>query len=289
MAKCTNVANVTCHLWTNGCKIAKKTRLLAETTNRKDDIVSLSMKYLTILADATKSYYTEPELAELAAGLGVDFSYNFYTGLQHITWARSLIQTIEQGNNRRFLTVLVISLLSRAREGVAYARGYDKVQHHQSMVDLLTPLKSELEDGGLPSELSVPERNPFTAKSECRELLGQTETEVTIVDNWVGTGTLDCLRDVNQHIKVLTGQQAGSLADGFERALQDFKTEGYSIEVRKHPKLHDRYILFNDRCWLAGSSLKDAGKKAFNIIEVVDSKALIQAEVTKKWGEAIPI
>lgn len=251
--------------------------------------MSLDMKYITILADATKSYYADPELMELVVGFSLDFSYNFYTGVQHVAWARSLIQTVEHGNNRRFLMALVTSLLSRAREGVAHARGDEKRQHHQSMVDLLAQLESELEAGGLPSELSVPESNPFTAKSECRELLGQAETEVTIVDNWVGIGTLDCLRDVNQHVKVLTGQKSGSLADGFERALHDFKAEGHSIEVRKHPKLHDRYILFNDRCWLAGSSLKDAGKKAFNIIEIIDSKALIQAEATKKWGESTPL
>jgi hypothetical protein len=79
------------------------------------------------------------------------------------------------------------------------------------------------------------------------------------------------------------------LADDFERALQDFITEGHSIEVRRHPKLHDRYILFNNRCWLAGSSLKDAGKKAFNVIELVDGKTLIFAEVTKKWEESISL
>jgi hypothetical protein len=251
--------------------------------------MSIDVKYIAILADAAKSYYTDPELLELATGFDLDFSYDLYTGVQHVAWARSLIQNVEHGNNRRFLIALVTSLLSRAREGVAHARWDEKRQHHQSMVDLLTPLESELEAGGLPSELTVPESNPFTAKSECRELLGQAETEVTIVDNWVGIGTLDCLRDIAQHTRLLTGQHPSSVGTGFERALQDFKSEGYSVEVRRHPKLHDRYILFNDRCWLAGSSLKDAGKKALNIIEIVDSKSLIQAEVTKKWEESTPL
>jgi len=90
-------------------------------------------------------------------------------------------------------------------------------------------------------------------------------------------------------VRLLTGQNVSSLADGFERALQDFKTEEHSIEVRRHPKLHDRYLLFNNRCWLAGSSLKDAGKKAFNIIEFVDSKTIIRAEVIRKWEKATPL
>jgi hypothetical protein len=157
------------------------------------------------------------------------------------------------------------------------------------MIDLITPLEVELQEGGLPYELCVPENNPFTAKSESREFLGKAATEIIVVDNWVGINTLDCLRDVNQHIKILTGQHSNSLDDDFLRALQDFRAEGHWIEVRRHQKLHDRYILFNNRCWLAGSSLKDAGKKAFNVIELVDSKTLIYAEVTKKWEESIPL
>lgn len=250
--------------------------------------MGIDAKYITILADATKFYYDNSELMELSAGFGLDFSYDLCTGVAHVAWARSLIRNVEHGNNRRFLLALVASLVSRAREGVAHAKGDEKRQHHQSVVNLLAPLEYDLQVGGLPSELSVPESNPFTAKSESREFLGQAETEVFVVDNWVGIGTLDCLRDVSQHVRLLTGQHASSLADGFERALQDFKAEGHSIEVRRHSKLHDRYLLFNNRCWLAGSSLKDAGKKAFNIIEVVDSKTLIQAEVTRKWGESTP-
>jgi hypothetical protein len=51
--------------------------------------------------------------------------------------------------------------------------------------------------------------------------------------------------------------------------------------------LHDRYISFNDRCWLSGSSLKDAGKKAFNVIEFVDGKTAIRSEIETKWQSAI--
>jgi hypothetical protein len=250
--------------------------------------MALDTKYIATLADATKFYYNDSELMELCTAFDVDLSYHLISGVPHLAWMRSLFQKIEHGNNRRFLRALVVSLLSRAREGVAHA-DYGKRYHHQSMVDLIAPLELELQEGGLPYELCVPENNPSTAKSESREFLGKAETEVTVVDNWVGINTLDCLRDVNQHIRILTGQHSNSLTDDFARALQDFQDEGYLIEIRRHPKLHDRYILFNDRCWLAGSSLKDAGIKAFNVIELVDGKTLVYAEVTKKWEESIPL
>lgn len=245
-------------------------------------------KHIATLADATKFYYSDSELMELCTAFDVDLSYHLLSGVPHLAWVRSLIQYIEHGNNRRFLQALLLSLLSRAREGVART-GYEKRNHHQSMVDLLAPLEAEFRDGGIPSELTVPENNPLTAKSDSREFLSKADTEITIVDNWVGIKTLDCLRDVNQHIRILTGQQSNSLEDNFERTLQDFKSEGHAVDVRRHPKLYDRFILFNNRCWVAGSSLKEAGKKAFNVIELVDSKALIYAEVTKKWEESMPL
>jgi len=51
--------------------------------------------------------------------------------------------------------------------------------------------------------------------------------------------------------------------------------------------LHDRHLVFNDRCWLLGGSLKDAGKKPFNCIEVVD-KAGIVADLENRWMTATP-
>jgi hypothetical protein len=37
-----------------------------------------------------------------------------------------------------------------------------------------------------------------------------------------------------------------------------------------------------------GSSLKDGGRKAFSMIEIVDGKATVVADVEAKWNEAQP-
>jgi len=248
--------------------------------------MALDNKYIAILADATKFYYSDSELMELCTAFEVDLSYHLLSGVPHLAWARSLIQYIDRGNNRRFLMALVASLLSRARGGLAHTE-FAKRYHHQSMLDLLTPLEVELQEGGIPSELIVPEKDPSSAKSESRGFFGNAETEITVVDSLVGINTLDCLREVRQRIRILTGQHSDSLNDDFEEALADFKIEGHIIEVRSHPKLHDRYFLFNNRCWLSGLSLQDAGKEAFNVIEFIDGKSLIYAEVARKWEEAV--
>jgi hypothetical protein len=138
----------------------------------------------------------------------------------------------------------------------------------------------------LPAEINAPEGSRFTAKSKVREFLREADTPLTVVDNYIGAGTLDCLRDVKQPVRLLTGSGDKCIEAGFERVLADFRAEGFQIEVRRHKKLHDRYILFAEKAWLVGSSLKDAGLKAFNMIEIIDGKQAVAADVEAKWLEA---
>ena len=89
-------------------------------------------------------------------------------------------------------------------------------------------------------------------------------------------------------IQLLTGAHDAAIEKDFGRHLNEFISEGRLIEVRRHPKLHDRYIILNGRCWLIGSSLKDAGKKMFSMIEVTDTCETIKKDVEDKWKESIP-
>ena len=65
----------------------------------------------------------------------------------------------------------------------------------------------------------------------------------------------------------------------------EFRSEGRKVDVRRHAKLHDRYLIFYDRCWLVGGSIKDAGKNALNVIECLDSKRSIVIDAEAKWAE----
>lgn len=247
----------------------------------------MDVRHVPVLADAIKAYYQDTkELFELCAlvdldldlsGPDIDFSY--------VKFSRFLIMQIEYDNRRRFLETIIPSLLNRALERAAHSQ-WDAQEFHRKMVGNLEQIALALQEGGLPEQVTVPENKPFTAKSEIRDLLGAAETAVTIVDNYVGIGTLDCLCGVEHPIRLLAGQHPNSIAKGFNSSLRDFLAEGRLIEVRQHPKLHDRFILFNGRCWLMGSSLKDAGKKIMNIIECVDIKDKVASEIENKWMEA---
>ena len=244
----------------------------------------MDVKYIPLLNDSIKTYYKIDALSKLCNLFDIKFEL-YGTDLSFLEFSEHLITKIEHDNNRRFLDALVPSLLSRAQRGAAENK-YEKQEFHRSMVTKLEQLSSELGEAIIPEEVSVPEKKPFTAKSEVRELLSSAETELTIVDNYIGLGTLDCFRGVEQPIRLLTGDRPNSIASGFDNELRDFISEGYHIEIRQHSKLHDRFIIFNDRCWLVGSSLKDAGKKTFNIIECVDIKDSVISEVEDKWSKA---
>ena len=68
--------------------------------------------------------------------------------------------------------------------------------HHEGMLGNIYKLQPLLEGEQTPTEISVPDNNPFTAKSKLREFVSQAETEVYLVDACIGQRTLDCLMDV---------------------------------------------------------------------------------------------
>jgi hypothetical protein len=246
----------------------------------------MSVIYVPIFTDGLREYYKDSELFELFELFDVDVPVELESNRpSHMSLSRNLLTLPEHGNNRRLLEALVPSLVSRARERMAHT-SYERQEHHRDMVNRLETLEAALGSPALPTELSAPEDHPFTAKSQIREFIGKADTPIIIVDNYVGAGTLDCLRDAQQSIRLLTGEWDKCIENGFSSALHDFRAEGFTIEVRRHKKLHDRYILFAERLWLVGSSLKDAGKKSFNAIECIDSKAGIKAVVEAKWEEA---
>jgi hypothetical protein len=235
-------------------------------------------------ADSLKAYYSNEELQELAEMFGTELEYDGY-GVSHLRLAKKLILNSELGNNRRFLETVIPNLLSRCEDSIAHT-DFERRAYHYGMRPHIEGLVKALGTDGLPSEVAVPAKNPFTAKAEVRELLAGAETEVFLVDNYIGIGTLDCLRLVGQPLRILTGDKPASIETGFDTALKEFRAEGRTIKVCRHSKLHDRYLIFNERCWLIGSSLKDAGEKTFSVVECVDTYPTIRGDTESKWLEA---
>lgn len=244
----------------------------------------MSIHLIPTLAEAIEKYYEAADYLELCQLFDVAVEFN-EGQIAFMRTARRLITEIEHSNNRRLLEALIPSLLSKSRNGIANTK-WAAQEYHSAMEIRILDLQSLLERDKIPEQITVEEQKPFTAKSEVREFLENASTPITIVDNYIGVGTLDCLRDVQHQICLLTGSHKQNIEKSFDNAFSEFKAEGRNIKIKCHSKLHDRYILFNDRCWMVGSSLKDAGKKTFNVIECVDIKEAIVKEINRKWEEA---
>ena len=170
----------------------------------------MNIEAIPILVDAIKAYYEARELEELCNSFDIELENN---GLAHVETrlAKKLISQSEHGSNRRFLESIVPSLLSRCKEGIAKTEWQGR-DFHEQMESRLQRLVILMDDQKIPAEITVSENQPFTAKSEAREFLGKAETNVTIVDPYIGLGTLDCLRDVRFPIRVLTGDRVIQLS-----------------------------------------------------------------------------
>lgn len=205
-------------------------------------------------------------------------------GDHHLIWkgARELVTKLEHGNTRRLVDSLLDLADTRNSDGIAHT-DWNQRAYHEGMAPVIGAARELLETSSVPSEITVAAGHVFSAKSKIRELFETATGEIFVVDPYVGVGTLDCLRNIGVPIRLLTGTMQNSIESGFDRALAAFQQEGHQIDVRRASQLHDRHIILNDRCWLVGGSLKDAGKKPFNCIEIADAKAATMSALDGRW------
>ena len=246
----------------------------------------LQAESVPVLADVVKEYITYDDLDALCAVFHVEPPRDGLL-VNYIALARMLVFESDNGNNLRLLRSLLSTTKTRCMDRVAQT-SFERREYHQEQLERITEIENEIAQSGAPTEITVVESRPFVAKSELRQTLATAKTEVLVVDNYVGLSTLDCLVDVRYQVRILTGAHRQAIEPGFDRALADFQAEGRIVEVRQHPRLHDRHIAFGGRCWLLGSSIKDAGRKAFNMIEVNDSRDAVLADIEQKWTEGTP-
>ena len=244
---------------------------------------------IPILASMLEEYYEPGELEELAKLFDVVLEEQTWSRTKQAWFviARQLVNNLERGNHHALLQTILEQLDIRNTTAIAHT-DFERRVAHQSLVPIIAALHTSFGEAAAPAEIAVSEGSPFSAKSQIRDLLTTASTEVLVVDSYVGVGTLDCLRSVQQKILLLTASLPSSVEAGFDAALIGFKKEGFQIEVRRGDMLHDRHLAFNDRCWLVGSSLKDAGKKAFHCMEIVDSKAEVVSSLVAKWLIGMP-
>lgn len=145
------------------------------------------------------------------------------------------------------------------------------------------------------NEIYIKSNSQFSSKYLLtNKVLTQLSGNIHICDPYIGPRIFDILLNVDKNIKIriLTANIEDKPTGNFSRTLNDFKKEGYDIEVRKYDKskIHDRYIIDNNCMWIIGHSLKDLGNKECFIFETgKDLRDAVANVFNRRWKISLSI
>ena len=237
-----------------------------------------------ILSDAIKEYFGNYEFDELCSRFGLKIEYNG----AHPNREKLVTELITQkyrDNNRKFLEEILSRLLHRCEERILNSTWEVNIFDEQMLRELKT-LQNFLA-GKKKSFLKTGSINMFfNTKEQLIKFFGRSKTGLMIVDTRIGKTTFDCIRKVQSSVRLLTRQTHQELADSAGEYLAEFRKRSHEIEIRRHLRSNDRFIIFNGHCWSTNCSLVDLGKKTLSIIECVDTQTAVVKDIGRKWREA---
>ena len=237
-----------------------------------------------MIADAIKEYYSNYEIDDLCNQFDIEIDYRG-ADPDYVKLAKTLSETTGLHNTQRFFKALLPDLLKRCNERIANSTSEDLI-YHQQMVRQIEGFQLLVREQKGEPQAKTPDNFIFSSKTEIQTYFSTAKTDVLIVDPWIGVGTLDCVVGVKSQIRLLSGKSPHSFQKGFEATLKRFRKKIPNFSIRLYKPLQDRFIVFNEKCWVAGASLKDAGVKTLSLIEIKDNKQPILREIARKWGEA---
>lgn len=128
------------------------------------------------------------------------------------------------------------------------------------------------------------EPRPFDAFKDIEEILRSAKNEIKIIDPYVDHTLftlylIETPEDID--IKLLTY----NMYDKFKEVARKFKAQRSKFKVRRSDKIHERYIIVDNRAWIIGQSIKDAGRKPLSIIELNDVSTAFKL-FEKIWNES---
>lgn len=139
------------------------------------------------------------------------------------------------------------------------------------------------------NEIYIKSDSQFSSKYIlANKVLNKLSGDIKICDPYINPRIFDILLNIDKNIKIkiLTASIEDKPTGNFNRTLNDFKNEGYNIEIRKYDKskIHDRYIIDNNCMWIVGHSLKDLGNKECFIFETgKDLRDAVDNVFNRRW------
>ena len=116
----------------------------------------------------------------------------------------------------------------------------------------------------------------FDAFSCIATLIGTATSEIILIDGYVDTATLDLLSKKKKGVKVeIYSMQNNCRLTTSE--IDDFNKQYPSLTVKYTTEFHDRFMIIDRKIlYHIGASIKDAGKKAFEISQIDDEKQVCE-------------
>ena len=245
--------------------------------------MNMEKEIVEILSDAIKEYYGDYELDELCSRFGLNIEYD---GIHpnHRKLVTQLVNQKYRNKCQRFLETILPKLLKRCEDRINNTTWEINV-FDEHMLPQLERLQNFFDgrDRSEPEERAL--NSFFTGRARLAEFLSSTKTALSIVDTRISKTTFECIRGVRTPIRLLIGQREQDIIDDIGDGLGAFRAQGHEIEIRRHLKLNDRFLIFNGRCWMASCSLADVDQVTLSIIECVDTKPVVVKEIGRKWRE----
>lgn len=144
----------------------------------------------------------------------------------------------------------------------------------QNLLAIARPLKQE----------RVYDKAPYDALRDIQKLLKSAKKEVRIIDPYVDDSIFEMYLDYiypKAKIKLITE----NMYKKFKAVAKRFKIQKPFFEVRSVTGIHDRFLIIDNRVWVTGQSLKDAGMKPFYLIELTDTRIILNL-FQKLWNKA---
>lgn len=192
-----------------------------------------------------------------------------YTVDLKVSEKRVLILPQELVNGYALTKGEVIELiLTKVIRGSKVEKIYPEIPRFMGPIDVETVLKTDNK-----KEIIISGCKPYDTFRIIEDILLLAKKRVYIIDPHVDETVfqlyLEDLKD-NVEIKILSKNLYGK----FKLVARKFKKQRMNFEVRILDEIHDRNILVDNRAWIFGQSLKDAGNKTMSIIELTKPNAL---------------
>lgn len=250
--------------------------------------MTLEKQAIDTLADALKEYYSVYEIEDICGNAGLSVDYRG-TNPDFQKLATTLAKNANQENIRTFLNQTCEDLIERVQAKIELAPAEDTIFHQQMETQL-----QQLQEAFKKVPIAQKEEKPtgslqFYTMLEVQTFLNKAKGDLIVVDPNIDPRTLGCLIGVKHRIRLMTRNDPNTNLELIGAALEKCRAKGIDIAIRHHETIRDRYMAFNDCCWLADTSLQYAGKTPIILIEIKDSRKLILNDIAQKWNEAIPL